>query len=848
MNLKNTAVVLLTALMLLPSGNLDAKITLKKKSKAKTEEVAKPKPKKPTPYKKLMKEVADSACGDFVNLYITKKEKIYFGYKVANMGRTILAGAAISSVSDPELVMIGQKVATPTPIRFSLQDTTVTVSMPSRMGSFQPGFEKAAERNFIDDVLFKSPVAAWSKDSTMVYFEVTPLVKKFAPKGRGIALTKSSNEEKTQWYGDLKSFKDNASLRLYANIELFKTIIGIKIPIGEASISTTISFLLLPEEPMKPRLQDSRIGIFSTGAKIEIGGEKDGLRKYYFANRWRVEPQDMEAWEAGQKVEVKKPIVWYYDDSFPENWKESIKKAVLVWNDAFEAIGLVNVMQAYEFPSKEEDPEFDPDNLKYSCIRYVPCTTMNAQGPSWVDPSTGEILTASVLVYNDVIRLVNYWRFVQTAQLDERVRAAKLPQDVVEESLVYVISHEIGHTLGFMHNMSASAAYPVEKLRDPEFTQKYGTTPCIMDYARFNYVAQPQDKGVKLTPPTLGVYDYFTIEWLYKPVPGAKDMWEESAIASRMLDEKDGDPIYRYGEQQLGGTTYGEYDPSSRNEDLGDDPILAGTYGVKNLQYNLSHLNEWIEGDEDYSHREALYGQMVGQFKRYLGHTMSQIGGIYLYQVKENSAHKPSEPVSKSVQKKSLKWAVDQVKNASWLDNKEVTGHIRLQVSQACNVATYVGSYLATTAPKNVVLCSAVEDPAKAYTVKEYYGDLYNEVFASSIAGKTLSAQEKALQRSLFTKVATPYLKAAKKLTDEQLYQEALENAEEPCFETGLGEGRPNYQKVVAVADVDESTAYGQEFLIRIQKLTRGLRNSAPAADRAHYEYIYRTACQALGE
>ncbi len=208
-------------------------------------------------------------------------------------------------------------------------------------------------------------------------------------------------------------------------------------------------------------------------------------------------PSDIYAYSQGELVEPAK-IVWYIEPDFPELWKPMLKRAVENWNMAFEEIGFHNVMEARQFPTRKEDPEFDPDNLAYNCIRFLPSNTLNAMGPSRVDPSTGEIVCASVIVWSDVAKLVNRWRFAQTSQVDERVRTKKLPDDLLDESLEYVISHEVGHTLGFAHTMALSRAWPVDSLRSPSFTRKYGTTPGIMDYAQFNYIAQPGDTGVSL--------------------------------------------------------------------------------------------------------------------------------------------------------------------------------------------------------------------------------------------------------------------------------------------------------------------------------------------------------------
>lgn len=466
MTKRSIILTLIAAALLVPSTDAAASVFKKKKKKAQTEATAAQKPapkKKQTPYEKLMKEVADSACGKTFNLYRTSKDKIYMGFPRNMMGRRMLVGSTITATSNPVYLNVGYKYVKPTYFQIDLKDSLVVLTVPgTNATSSDSGMQAAIERNYIPKVLRRIAVQATSKDSSEVVFEVTPLINSVAPKGKDFSLTKAADEKST-WFSDLKAFSDNASVKVHSNVDFTKTFLMLKGKVGSGSMAYTVSFMLLPENPMPARVQDSRIGVFPVGpgegsVKYNLTSAEDGFKGYVLASRWRLELSDTTAWQKGQKVTVKNPIVWYVDNSFPEAWKAPIKTGVLAWNRAFEAIGLKDVMQVRDFPTAEEDPQFDPDNLKYSCIRYVPDATMNAMGPSWVDPVTGEILNASVLVYNDVIKLINNWRFVQTAQVDEKVRAVKMPQDIIDESLVYVISHEIGHTLGLMHNMGASSA------------------------------------------------------------------------------------------------------------------------------------------------------------------------------------------------------------------------------------------------------------------------------------------------------------------------------------------------------------------------------------------------------
>lgn len=858
MTKRSIILTLIAAALLVPSTDAAASVFKKKKKKAQTEATAAQKPapkKKQTPYEKLMKEVADSACGGTFNLYRTSKDKIYMGFPRNMMGRRMLVGSTITATSNPAYLNVGYKYVKPTYFQIDLKDSLVVLSVPgANATSSDPGMQTALERSYIPKVLRRIAVQATSKDSSEVIFEVTPLINSVAPKGKNFSLTKAADEKST-WFSDLKAFNDNASVKVHSNVDFTKTFLMLKGKVGSGSMAYTVSFMLLPENPMPARVQDSRIGVFPVGpgegsVKYNLTSAEDGFKGYVLASRWRLELSDTTAWKNGQKVTVRNPIVWYVDNSFPEAWKAPIKEGVLAWNKAFEAIGLKDVMQVRDFPTAEEDPQFDPDNLKYSCIRYVPDATMNAMGPSWVDPVTGEILNASVLVYNDVIKLINNWRFVQTAQVDEKVRAVKMPQDIIDESMVYVISHEIGHTLGLMHNMGASSAYPTDSLRDAAFTAKHGTTPSIMDYARFNYVAQPGDKGVRLVPPTLGVYDEYAIKWLYTPVPGAKDIWEEAEIAGKIIEAKAGDPLYRYGAQQMAtSAAYGSYDPSARTEDLGDDPIKSSDYGIRNLKYILPRMNEWIGADdEDFTHRGDLYTQLTNQYYRYIGNVMAQVGGIYLNNVKDGSAVKPSVPVARKVQRASLKWVVAQLCSSSWINEPSVTSNLPLAAPQSNKICAAVAKSLASTVPTNVMLSSAVPGVAGPYTVKEYYDDLYAEVFASSIAGRRLASEEKTLQREVLTASSKDVKSVLSKSFAEETEADEHLGGQDWCgFEDySLGEGQSPFQKAVSVQTIDESDGCRIIFLNKVKALCLSHRSSAPSEDRAHYEYLLARVNAAL--
>ena len=427
------------------------------------------------------------------------------------------------------------------------------------------------------------------------------------------------------------------------------------------------SFIALPKDQMPIRYTDERVGWFSLN-KIDYSSTALKSDAYSIVRRWRLEPSDTEAYAKGELVSPKKPIVYYLDPATPLKWRKYFKQGIEDWNTAFAKAGFKNAIIAKDPPSKEEDPDFSPEDIRYSTVRYVASTTRNAVGPSVSDPRTGEILESDIIWYHNHLRSYRNRYLLETAAANPKARTLETPEEEIGEMMRRVISHEIGHALGLPHNMKASSAYPVDSLRSGSFTQKYGIATTIMDYARYNYVAQPGDEDIRFVR-QLGPYDEYAIEWGYRYFGESAE--EEKEILRKMVDAKSLDPMYMFGGNGN--------DPNAQTENIGDDPVKASSYGLKNLKVVAKNLMDWtVKPTENFTDLDELYGELIGVYRRYIYHVHRVVGGVYKTPHNANQSALTYENVDRSEQLRALAFLDENLwKTQNWLMEAELISQIK---------------------------------------------------------------------------------------------------------------------------------------------------------------------------
>jgi len=524
-------------------------------------------------------------------------------------------------------------------------------------------------------------------------------------------------------------------------------------PSGSATIELNASLVILPKVPMKPRFFDPRVGYFAVGY-TDFDANPHGVKEVQIVKRWRLEPKagDLAKYKRGELVEPVKPIVFYIDPATPKKWVPYLIAGVSDWQKAFEKAGFKNAIIGKMAPTTKQDSTWSLDDARHSAIVYKPSEIPNASGPSIADPRSGEIMESHVNWYHNVMKLVHDWYMIQAAAIDPRAQKMQFSDELMGDLIRFVSSHEVGHTLGLRHNYGSSSTVPSEKLRDKAWVEANGHTPSIMDYARFNYVAQPEDnikpKGIY---PRIGDYDIWAIEWGYKLLPDAKSAQAEVPLLNQLTIEK------LKNNRLWFGTETNPDDPRSQNEDLGDNAMVSGAYGIKNLKRILAKLPEWTKADhEGYENLSTMYGELTSQFIRYMGHAAKNIGGIFETPKTVEQAGTIYSRTPAATQKEAMIFLDNNLfATPAWLLNQYVLDNIGQNPVDVVNrVQAPTLNRLVSSFTLNKLITAEAADGETAYKITDLFSDLQSSIFSElKTSNKSIDIYRRNLQKAYVEKL-----------------------------------------------------------------------------------------------
>lgn len=848
------------------NASTEAKVFPWKKNKKKetTEEVSK------TDFEKIASESNLVSRGMF-NVY-AQDGKYYFEIPVSLLQRDMLVVNKLQRVPfelNDAGVNRGTNYETQM-IRFEWnkeeKKIRVRQSRPLPESPENDAITRSVRDNFISPLIADFKLEACNSDSTSVIIQINDIYD-----GSETSIN-NVFDNINLGTSAIKDLSRIMSIKAFPNNIVATSELTTKVREGMSAVNVTVevssSLVLLPEKPMMGRLDDPKVGYFTKDLLYFSDSQQKTEEKKYIT-RWRLEPkpEDREAYLRGELVEPEKPIVFYIENSTPYRWRKYIKQGIEDWQVAFERAGFKNAIIAKELP---DSIAANADDINYSVVTYAASSKANAMGPSILDPRSGEILEADIMWWHNVISMVQEWITVQTGAIDPKARGTKLPDEMMGDAIRFVACHEVGHSLGLRHNMMGSWTFPTDSLRSKSFTDKMNSTASsIMDYARYNYVAQPGD-GVTAVSPHIGPYDIFAIEYGYRwyglPTPEA-----EKDVLYDFLNKHNG-RLYKYSEAQ---DPRSAVDPRAQNEDLGDDPVRSSELGIANLKRIVPEIIKWTttgEKGQTYEEASRLYYAVITQWNNYLYHVMANIGGIYIENTTVGDGVKTYTYVEKEKQEASLdfllnevlcypRWLFDtEISDYTFLLRKNPTGVIEYAPSQILkNTQGYIFWDLLSNDRLMRMLENELKNGKKAFTVVEMMDKMHNSIFATTIKGGTPDVMERNLQKGFLDALITAAaesegVKINKQLTatsgNPYLFHHtpwcshdefAIEQAER------MGARRELSFYGGQVNRISDAISVKRGELLRIKKLLESRRNTSDTAARYHYDDMILRINTALG-